>query len=469
MIMLMLSACTVVGPTYKTPKHVIAPNYSVKSGNQPLSEKWWETFADPQLNYLIQQARSENQDIKLAEARFKQARAAVNIQNAQFGPAIAMNSKLVEDQWSKNSAMLVNIPNPNIRTQFTNYQISFDASWEIDLFGRLQRLSEAANARSNAQQEHVQAMLLTISAEVARHYIELRTWQQRIILANDNLKNIQALLRLIKLRQKVGEASRQELEQTEADLKNYASVLTQFNIGLQQNLTALSLLTGIQLNRLEAKMRPPVQLAALPEAPALGLPSELLKRRPDIRAAEQDLMTANAEIGAAIGDLYPRFSLLGSAGWLSINSSTLFNSASQAWSIGPSLSLPIFNHGRLRNQIKANQAGFEVALATYRKTILNAVGEVELALNRINENEAKYKLLNEAKAKQKHLLQLTELQVRVGEMTRMDSLNIQRNLLNQEDQELQTHAQSLSALVALYKALGGGFEQTTLKNKAPFK
>ena len=469
MILFVLSSCTVIGPNYKPPTHTIAPNYSVKSGNKPLSEKWWESFADPQLNYLIQQARAENQDIKLAEARFKQARAGVNIQNAQFGPTLAMNTKLVEDQWSKNSAMLVNIPNNNIRTQFTNYQIGFDASWEVDLFGRLQRLSEAANARSNAQQDHVQEMLLTISAEVARHYIELRTWQQRIILANTHLKTLQELRRLTKLRQKVGEASRQECEQIEADLKNYATVLTQFNMGFQQNLTALSLLTGIQLNILETKMRPPVQLAALPEAPALGLPSDLLKRRPDIRAAEQDLMTANAEIGAAIGDLYPRFSLLGSAGWLSINASTLFNSASQTWNIGPSLSFPIFNYGRLRNQINANQAGFEMALASYRKTILNAVTEVEIALNSITENETKFKLLNEAKAKQKRLLQLTELEVKVGEMTRMDSLNIQRNLLNQEDQELQTHAQSLTSLVALYKALGGGFEQTSLKNRAALK
>lgn len=453
----LLAACTVVGPDYKPPASHLPEHFLATGGTKGVQPQWWETLGDQQLNRLIQRALLDSQDIKLAEARLRQARAMQGIQDAAGGPVLSVGGKIVEDQISKNSEMLANIPSKNITTQFTNYQLGFDASWEIDFFGRLQRLSEAATARTAASQLRLQDINLIIAAEVARNYIEYRSWQQRLALAQDNLHNFQELLRLAKLLLKVGEGSALDVQRAEVNQTNYQASLNSLVLGMRQSLTALTVLTGQDLAQLVQQLHREMPLLPVPSAPATGLPADLLKRRPDVCAAESDLVAANADIGAAIGELYPRFSLLGNAGWMSIHAGSLLNSASQAWSIGPTVSVPIFNNGRLKGQVKANEAAFDAALASYRKTVLSAVTDAEVALTRMASNEARRKQLLEANDQQLQLVQLTELQMVKGEATKMAVLDARRNLVNQQDQALQAHAQSLISLVGLFKALGGGF------------
>jgi len=457
LLLISLSACTVMGPDYKPPETHSASKFLATGGAVVAPSYWWQAFGDTQLNSLIQRALLGSQDLKLAEARLHQARAVQSIQAAALAPTLSLGGKVLEDQWSKNSEMLANIPSRNIRTQFTNYQTAFDASWEIDFFGRLHRLSEAAAARTEESKLHRQDVALIVAAEVARNYLEYRLSQQRLALAQDNLRNYQELLRLAKLVLTVGEGTEMDVQRAAANLNNYQASLTTLTLAMRQSLTVLQVLTGVDLAQLTKELQNKTPPLALPNPPAAGLPSDLLKRRPDVRAAEQELIATNAEIGAAIAERYPRFSLLGNAGWMSIHSGSLFNAASQAWSIGPTVTIPLFNNGRLKSQIKANRAAFEAALANYRKSLLSAVADVEVALTRVASSEEKRQQLLTVDQQQQRLLELAEQQMQNGELTQMAVLDARRNLVNQQDLSLQAHTQTLTALVALYKSLSGGF------------
>ena len=196
---------------------------------------------------------------------------------------------------------------------------------------------------------------------------------------------------------------------------------------------------------------------AVPPAPAAGLPSDLLNRRPDLRGAERDLQAANADVGVAVAERYPRFSLVGNAGWNSIHSGTLLENASRNWSLGPQFSLPLFNQGLLKAQVRANQAGYDAALATYHKAVLTALADVDVAFTRLAQDERKRQQLLDAEARQGQILDLAQRQFQAGDIARTTLLQAQLGLLSQQDQSLQAQSQSLTALVSIYKALGGGW------------
>ena len=284
-----------------------------------------------------------------------------------------------------------------------------------------------------------------------------RTWQQRLILGLDNLKNHEELVRLTTLQARAGEVTSLEVQRTETSRRVQEASLADLRLGLRQSLAALSILTDLPMASLEAQLGDAAQSLAVPEAPAPGLPSELLKRRPDVRIAERELAAASADIGAAVADRYPRFSLVGTGGWSSVQSGTLLENASRMWSVGPQFHLPIFTSGRLKRQVEANQAVFEATSATYRKTVLTAVADVEVALTRLARSEDRRRQLLDAETQQRRLVSMTELQWKAGEVSKIALLEARRNLIGQEDQTLQARAQSQSALVSLCKALGGGW------------
>jgi outer membrane protein TolC len=196
---------------------------------------------------------------------------------------------------------------------------------------------------------------------------------------------------------------------------------------------------------------------AVPPAPAAGLPSDLLNRRPDLRSAEQDLRAANADVGVSLAERYPSFSLVGNAGWNSIQSGSLLQNASRTWSLGPQFSLPLFNQGRLKAQVRADQAAYDAALASYHKAVLEALADVDVAFTRLAQDERQRGQLLDAEARQQQLLDLARLQFQAGDTSRIPVLQAERSLLAQRDQTLQAQSQSLTALVAVYKALGGGW------------
>ncbi len=228
---------------------------------------------------------------------------------------------------------------------------------------------------------------------------------------------------------------------------------------MQQNIVVLSTLTTWSVQEIAQRFGAPKALMPVPQAPATGLPADLLLHRPDVRAVERDLAAASADIGVAVSALYPRFSLVGNTGWSSIQSSSLLDAASRTWSIGPQFSLPIFNGQRLQNQVKANQAAFDVASENYKKSILNAVGDVEIALSRVSRNEESRRQLLAALDQQQQTLAKTQRQLALGEVSQFSVLEVQKLIAVEQDQIVQTQMQSLSGLVALYKAVGGGWDQ----------
>jgi NodT family efflux transporter outer membrane factor (OMF) lipoprotein len=422
-----------------------------------LTSRWWEPLGDVQLNGLIQQALAKSPDLTIAEARLRQARAQQGIQDATGGPQVGVGGQVSRDRLSPNSGLLANLPIKGINPEFTTHQIAFDASWELDLFGHNRRLSEAAQARLDASAERLRDAGLVLSAEVARNYIDYRVGQQRLTLALENVKNHEELLRLTALEATAGEVTSLEVQRAETNRRVYEASLADIRLGMRQSLAALSTLTDLPMASLESSLGDAAKPLAVPEVPAPGLPSDLLKRRPDVRIAERDLAAASADIGVAVADRYPRFSLVGTGGWASVQSGTLLENASRMWSLGPQFHMPIFNSGRMKNQVKANEAAYEAASASYRKAVLFAVADVEVALTRMARSEDRRRLLLEAEAQQRRLVSMTELQLKAGEVSRIPLLEARRNLIGQEEQTLQARAQSLSALVSLCKALGGGW------------
>lgn len=469
---LLTAACTTVGPTYTPPTETLPDQFSradaaLQSPSATVPEVWWLSLRDPQLTALVQQALADNPDLQAAQARLRQARAVQGIQSALGGPTLGASAKVTQDGLSVNSEAFANIPFKNPQTEFTNHQIGFDASWEIDLWGHQQRLTEAASARSAAGLQRVIDTRLQLAAEVARNYIDLRAAQVREAIATDNLRNFDESLRLSQLLAKVGDGTPLDVQRALVARDNARANLPPLAQAQRQSLAALSVLTTQSVATLEttlaavatatttATATSNVALMPVPAAPATGLPADLLRRRPDVRASERDLAAASADIGVATSELYPRFSLIGTGGWASVHSDNLLSHASQLWSIGPQISLPIFNGQRLTNQVKANEAAYDAARANYRKAVLAAVADVEVTLTRLARSEDTRQQLQAALAQQAQLVRLIEKQVKVGEVARPTLLEARKVLASQNDALAQTQAQSLVAFVGLNKALGG--------------
>jgi len=456
---LLFLACRPVGPTYVSPAPELPATYAAPAGAARLPSRWWEALGDAQLNGLIQQALAQSPDLRIAEARWRQARALQGVQDAVGGPELGLGAQVSRDRLSPNSGLLASLPAKGLNPEFTTHQIAFDASWELDLFGHNRRLSEAAQARTEASGERLRDAGLVLSAEVARNYIDYRSWQQRLALALDTLLNRQELVRLTTLQARAGEVTVLDVQRAETSHRIQEASLADLRIGLRQSLAALATLTDLPMASLEARLGEASRPLAVPEAPAPGLPSDLLKRRPDLRVAEREWAAASADVGVAVADRYPRFSLVGTGGWSSVQSGTLVENASRMWSVGPQVHLPIFNSGLLASQVRANEAASEAASAAYRKAVLNAVADVEVALTRLARSEDRRHQLLDAETLQRHMVALTERQWEAGEVSKITLLEARRSLLGQEDQALQAHAQSLSALVSLCKALGGGWAE----------
>ena len=453
-----LLACRPVGVDYTRPKAPVPDAFPVASGAKAPQVQWWTGLGDPVLTRLITQALAASPDLELAEARLRQARALQGVQDAQGGLKVNLDGRVSRDKLSANGELFANVPLPNPKVNFTNYQVGFDASWELDFFGHQRRLSEAAGSRTEAAAERLKDARLVLAAEVARTYIELRTGQQRLILAEASAGKLEQLAQLTRIAVQAGESAQQERRQADLNLAGFRATVPDLEVALRQSLTSLATLTAQPVAQVEAQVGPAARLMAVPPAPAAGLPSDLLNRRPDLRGAERDLQAAHADVGVAVAERYPRFSLVGNAGWNAIQSGSLMQAASRNWSLGPGLSLPLFNQGLLRNQVRANQAAYDAALATYHKAVLTALADVDVAFTRLAQDERKRQQLEAGEAHQRELLKLSQAQFQAGDIARTTLLQAERSLLTQEDQSLQAQSQSLTALVSVYKALGGGWE-----------
>lgn len=454
---LLLVACRSVGTTYTRPAQALPQAYLAPGGSVALAPAWWKTLGDHHLDALIQKALTQSPTLRIAEARLRQARALQGIQDAAGGLNVGLGASVSRDRISLNGEKLAFMPNRNLDPDMTNHQIGFDASWELDFFGHNRRLAEGAQARAEASAERLGDASLILAAEVTRAYVDLRTAQQRLRVAEESLETHHETVRLTELVVRTGEGTQVDLQRVQANRSAFEATLADLRLELRQQLATLAALTDTPIQDLERDFRDPSPLMAVPSAPAAGLPSELLEHRPDVRGAERDLAAASADVGVAKADRYPRFSLVGNGGWSSIQSGTLLANASRMWSVGPQMHLPLFTQGRLKNQVAANVAAYDAARATYRKTVLEALSDVEVALTRLSRGEERRLQMEATAERQRRILHLTSRQQEVGEVSRLNVLEARRLALLQEDQALRTQAQSLKAFVSLCKALGGGW------------
>lgn len=447
-----LGACA-VGPDYRRPP-IDAPNafrFEDKEAKNLADTRWWEQFQDPVMNELIGIALAENKDVKIAAARVDQFLGQLASTRAPLFPQVSAGLS-AERQRNSERGLL---QNPTGASPTSNlFDASLSISWEIDVFGRLRRQVESARANVLASEEGRRATILTLVSSVALSYINLRSLDQQLEIARATSTSREESLRVFRLRFEGGTVSELELTQSQAEYEDAQSRIPLIESLIAQQEHALSILLG----RNPGDIRRGRQLGELgvPAVPA-GLPSELLARRPDLRQAEQNLISANALIGAARAQYFPSISLTGLLGSVSTELSDLFSGPARTWSFGAAASVPIFTAGGIAGQVQQTEALQQQSLLQYQKAIQVAFQEVEDSLVSFQKSRAQM----EAQARQVNTLtsyaRLARVRYENGYTSYIEVLDAERSLFNAQVSYTQTQASMYNSMVNLYKAMGGGW------------
>lgn len=460
---LLMPACRPVGPNYKPPAAPVPDLWHQEVSEQlhkrqPDLQAWWTTLTDPLLADLIQQARDNNLTTKQALSVIRESRLRRAVVNRNLQPAVDISGSYTRAKSSGQDPLFSKLPNFS-PTPFNLYNAGFDVSWEADVFGRIRRLVEAADAGVGASIETYRDILVTLFSEVARNYVDLRTFQQRTVYAESNIKLQSESLKLAKSRFESGLTGRLDLEQAQSNLSNTKSVLPSLLLGQEVVLNQLALLLSVQPGTLPRDLVRSAPIPAPPDDVAVGLPVNLLRQRPDIRRAERILALETARIGIATADLYPRFGLVGDLGVATTNLSR-FGGAG-AFGITPFFRWNIFNRGRIRDTIKAQEEVTQQALFSYENTVLFALAGAESAIVAFREEKRRLEALREAVAATERATGLVRTLYDTGLTDFQNVLDTERTLFLQQDQLAVSEGQVTKNLISLYKALGGGWSAAT--------
>jgi NodT family efflux transporter outer membrane factor (OMF) lipoprotein len=450
-----------VGPDYRPPQAALPDRWAGPTPGPAAAPpgidlaRWWTVFDDPTLIALEERAVRSNLDLKLAEARIRQARAARGIAAGALGPTVDGTGAA---QRSRSPGLTSSWTDGQTRGVVSSfYEAGFDAGWELDIFGGIRRGIEAADADLLSAVENRRNVLVTLTAEVARNYIELRAFQQRIAIAQDNLATQAHSARLTRQRFEGGFASGLDVAIAGAQVATTASQIPFLESAARQSIYALGILLGREPADLIPELAPASPIPAAPPAAPAGVPSDLLRRRPDIRQAEADIHAATARIGVATADLFPKFTITGSAGVRSGDFSSWLSWTQRFYSFGPSASWRVFDTGRTRAAIEEQEALQEQAVIAYQQTLLRALQEVENALIASAKEQERRESLVSAVAANRKAVSLSKTLYAEGQTDFLSVLDAQRSLfVTEEALALSTSAVSTD-LVALYKALGGGW------------
>jgi outer membrane protein, multidrug efflux system len=439
-----LAGCT-VGPDFQPPPPEVPQAWAgplPTAAEQDLAQ-WWTLFQDPMLTSLVERAVESNLDLQLAEARIRQARAARGIAASGLGPVVNTSSSY------RRSRTVV--------AEGSQYQGGFDAAWELDLFGGIRRNVEAAVANLEAAVEARHNALVTLTAEVAVNYITLRSFQELIAIARRNLQAQQHSAELTRQRFEGGFVSGLDVANANAQVANTAAQIPVLEQALQQTIYNLSTLLGCEPVALLSELSPPASIPAGPPTVPVGVPAELLRHRPDIRQAEALIHAATARIGVAAADLFPRIALFGNLGTQADRFSGLTDWSNRFWSIGPSASWRLFDLGGTRSNIEVQRALEEQSLLAYRQTVLAALQEVEDALIASAKEQEHYTALTEVVTANRTAVDLATRLYTQGQTDFLNVLQAQGALYASENALAQSRRAISTNLVALYKALGGGW------------
>ncbi len=453
------AACAPVGPDYTPPKSEAPPTWHSQlkdgvSAAHPEARalaRWWVKLGDPTLSALVNQAVAGNLALKQAQARVRQARALRGVSQAGLYPTV--DAAGLADI-GRTSEYIGSAGDGSVNEY---YNAGFDATWEVDIFGGVRRSVEAAQADLEASQANLRDVLVSLVAEVALNYTEARTYQGRLAVASANLKAQEKTYDYISSRHQAGLVNRLALEQARYNLENTRSQIPTLRSGLDASLNRLAVLLGRTPGALHAMMARPEPVPVPPQAIAVGIPAETLRRRPDIRRAERQLAAQTARVGVATADLYPKFRLAGTFGLESINAGDLVKSGSVIWGILPSFSWNLFDAGAIRARIAAQGALREQAMLTYQAAVLGALEEVENALTGYAQEQRRRAALRQAVKAAKEAEGLSQDLFQAG-LNNFDSvLDAQRSLLTFQDQLAISDGSVTARLISLYKALGGGW------------
>lgn len=492
-----LGACT-VGPDFTPPDAATPAGYNevartpdgaatMRTRPDPL---WWNSFNDPQLTSLVSRALIGNLSLQQAVLRIAQSRQGEAAARAAGLPTLSGDAAYTRQQlglrgilesagvYDQVGGLRGNTRLENVQTGLSDraadaignalgtatrptnlFQQGLDASWELDIFGRVARQVEQANARTQSAVEGANDSLVSLMAEVVRSYASLRGAQALAQAQGENVDAARDILQLTERRQRQGLTSQLDVENQRAQLTSYQAQLQPYAAQMQQAMNRLSVLTGQPPGVLDAELATSRPIPVAPPVVPVGVPSDLARRRPDIRRAEADLHTATASVGVAVAQFYPTVSLTGSLGTRAVDASYLFDWASHFYSAGPAISVPIFQGGRLKAGLRLAKAQEAEAALGYRATVLNALAEVEDALVAYRTDQAQAGLLQQTVGSARTALSLSRERYEHGLASFIEVLDAQRTLVQARQQEVRASITVTNDVVALYKALGGGWSE----------
>lgn len=470
MALALLGGCT-VGPNYQAP-NAEAPK-SFGSTSQPTTAsatavtsnsaeiaQWWKSLNDAELDHLIDSAIDANLDLKLATLRLREARARRGaITNDQ--PNINANASYSHQRLSQDSEPFASVEPGALPFEFDLWQVGFDSTWELDVFGGTRRALEAANAEIGAGMEDQRDVLVSVTAEVARNYVELRGYQRQLDITQRNLSTQRETLEVTKNQEQQGVATHLDVARAAAQAAATEAELPALEKKQWQAIHRIAVLLGKEPNALANELSNHSQIP-VPQSRqlAIGVPSELLRRRPDVRRAERQIASATARVGVATADLFPKFTLTGTLGVQSSETGTLFNYPSRYFNLMPGVSVPLFDGGRRKALLEVSRVQQGESLVRYEQTVLRALGETEDAVVALQTEERREASLKESVDGYQEAADLSLDLYRQGLTDFLTVLEAQRNLYVEQDALARSERTVTTNLIALYKSLGGGWEAT---------
>jgi NodT family efflux transporter outer membrane factor (OMF) lipoprotein len=461
-MVIILNGCSSVGPDFVKPEapvidNWVADNPAIGRDAVELSD-WWSVFNDPVLNELVEKSFQQNLSLQITGLRILEARAQLGIAVGNKYPQVQAGGTASTNQVSENAPNF----NPALDNEFSSYELGFDASWELDFWGRIQRGVEAADASLNVIFADYDDALVSLAAEVARVYVTIRTLETQLALAHDNIVLQWESLRIAQIRFDNGATTELDVQQAKSNLSSTRASVPALTRSLYQAMNSLGILMGKPPGELDLQSG---DLTGIPTAPAqiaAGIPADLLRRRPDVRRAEFLAASQSALIGVAEGELYPKFSLFGSIGLQSSDtgnssSSDLFDSDSLVYSAGPTFSWNIFNSGRIRNNVRVQDARYQQALVNYQDTVLRAYQETEDAMIAFSQSQMEAGFREQSAKAALRATELAGIQYREGGTDFQRVIDSERSLVAQQEQWTRSRGDIALSLISLYKALGGGW------------
>ncbi len=454
--LLALAGCT-VGPDYEPPtlqqlRASFHEHDAALAAEPARLARWWQQLGDPVLDRLVERAARGSLDLKAALARVDEAGALRGVARADRWPTIDGRAGYQRRTDSENT------PFGAFAVDFDRWTAGVDASWELDLWGRVQRAVEAADADLQAEVETMRGVLVSVTGEVAATYVQLRSLQQRITIARDNQTRQQRTLELVEARLASGLVTERDVAQARANLASTRARVPALESDARAAENRLAVLLGVAPGALAAELAAATPIPVPPARVAVGVPSDLVRRRPDVRAAERQLAAETARIGVAEADLYPSLSLFGAFGVESDRARTLFDSSSFTMGVGPDVRWNLFDAGRIRGRIDAQDARAQQALARWERAVLVAVEEVENAMTAFVREQARREHLADAAAQSRRAAEIASTQYREGLSDFQSVLDSERATAELEDQLTQSRASITGSLIAIYRALGGGWQ-----------